>query len=735
MRRMKLTFMGFVGMVSILCGSWLHSQSAYATASANLISNPSMETATTTTTPSGWSFDRWGTNTATPTYLTTGHTGSRSLQIQMTSYTGGDAKWFATPVSVTPGTVYTYSDYYKASVTTRLIVQYTASSGAVSYVELPTSPAASPWTQVVRTFTPPTGTAKATMLHLISAVGTLTIDDASLTYDIPDVSPPPATDGNLVPNSSLETATGSPATPVSWATDRWGTNTTSFTYATSGHSGSRSVQLVVSGYINGDAKWYFQPVAIKPNTSYDFSDYYQASAPTRTVMVTYDVNNTPTYTDITTVVPAYTAGWALTKKTIMTPANAVKMTIYHLIEANGMLQIDDMSIIPTPPPVAGANPISNPSVELEATLTTPADWIANSWGNNTASLQYIKNDGHNSTKSVKVTVSNYVDGDAKWYPQPFALAQNKQYRFTTWYKTNAHPQATVMFTKADGTFYFATMPQPFPSSTAATTWQKYSDTFTVPADAVGVSPFLFLPANGFLQVDDESVEAYTPMGFTRPLMTLTFDDGEEDNATTALPLLKSHNIKATQCFATQYVEGIPSAQSGVLAFRDAGHEICSHSVTHPFLTQVGASQLTTELTHSQQYLQTLTGQPITSFASPYGDYNQAVNTEIAKYYRSHRTVDEGYNSKDNFNAYRVRVQNMFSNTPIAQYKGWIAQAQATNTWLVLVYHRIAPSGATDVGTYDTPVANFGPQLDAITASGIVTKTYNAALDELMPQLP
>jgi len=111
-----------------------------------------------------------------------------------------------------------------------------------------------------------------------------------------------------------------------------------------------------------------------------------------------------------------------------------------------------------------------------------------------------------------------------------------------------------------------------------------------------------------------------------------------------------------------------------------------------------------------------------------------VNTELKKYYRSHRTVDEGFNSKDNFDLYRIRVQNMTNTTSLAQYQAWLDQAKATNTWLVLVYHRVPVTGEV-ADQFDTPFADFTPQMDALVASGITVKTYDAALDELTAQLP
>ena len=148
---------------------------------------------------------------------------------------------------------------------------------------------------------------------------------------------------------------------------------------------------------------------------------------------------------------------------------------------------------------------------------------------------------------------------------------------------------------------------------------------------------------------------------------MVFDDGHEDNVTTALPLLNNYGFKTTQCYATDFIENqSQTVVDGILTFAASGHEICSHTVTHPFLTSLNSTDLNYELQHSKAYLENITGSTITSFASPYGDYDSNVNTAIAKYYQLHRTVDEGFNSKDNFNPYRLRVQNVLSTTTSSQ---------------------------------------------------------------------
>jgi peptidoglycan/xylan/chitin deacetylase (PgdA/CDA1 family) len=716
MKRILIVF-----ILAILAAAGISPMTALAAPGDNLIANSSMETAANTTTPSGWTSNKWGTNTANFNYLTTGHTGSRSVRSTVTSYTDGDAKWYFTPVNVTAGKSYTFSDFYKANVGTEVIAQFTHQDNSVSYQWLGSVVASTPWAQATFTFAVPTGATKASVFHVLPAVGSLTIDDASLN-EVVVVTPPPAQ--NLIANPSVETASGT--TPASWLSSKWGTNAATFTYPTTGHTGSRSVKTQVTSYTDGDAKWYFTPVNVTPGTRYTYKDYYQSNVATDFFAWFTNADGTDSYEWLGTA-PAST-GWQQSSFSFTVPATAQKVSVFHLVSSVGWLTTDDAELRVAE--AASSNPVPNPSLEQASASNpnAPDRWLTNKWGTNTANFEY-SNEGYNSAKSAKVTVSNYTDGDAKWYFEPQQLEQGKSYRLSFRYRTNTTPQVSVMHLRADGSDFYAGLPKPLPSGNTSE-WQLYTDTFTVPADAVSTSAFMFVNSNGWAQTDDYLVEPYEPTGFNRPLVTLTFDDGQEENAQTALPVMTQHGLKSTQCYATTFADGNAQNSANIVAFHNAGHEICSHSVTHPFLTQVSPTQLATELTDSKAFLEQLIGAPVRNFATPYGDYDGPVVDAIMQRYRSHRGVDEGYNSKDNFDVKRIRVQNMLSTTTLQQYQQWLDYAKATNTWLVLVYHRVAD----DPGEFDTYETDFGAQMNALTASGITVKTYNDALDELTPQL-
>jgi peptidoglycan/xylan/chitin deacetylase (PgdA/CDA1 family) len=690
-----------------------------AQAADNLIANPSVETISNNV-PEKWQANRWGTNTATLTVANEGRTGTKSLSINMTAHTDGDAKWMADPVVVSPSTSYTYTGYYKATIDTEIDFQYTDKNGVVSYVYAQQVPASGTWAPVSVTFTTPANVAKVTVMHIVTQVGSLQTDDFALGAT---VVAPPTDEDNLIANPSFETVNG--VTPAGWNKNTWGQNTAQFTYNPTGRTGGHSVTTALTQYTSGDAKWYGEPVKVLAGKTYLYRDYYKSSAPTRVVVAFVDASGTYTYVEQASA--AASSDWKQYSTTFVVPATAVKATIFHLIDSVGSLTIDD-TLLQVSVPVATGPTITNAS--FETGTTAPANWQNNAWGQNTATFAYVA-EGRTGSKSAKVTLSNYVDGDAKWFFEPMTtFTPGKQYRFSAWYKTNVTPQAVMMYLTADGQAHFSGMPNAQPGANSALVWQQYSDTFMVPADAVAVSAFMFINQNGWLQTDDYAVSEYHPNGFTRPLLTLTFDDGHEDNLTTALPLLNQYGFKTTQCYATTFIEGNAAAVNNVKAFQNSGHEICSHTVTHPFLTSLSSTQLTYELQHAQQYLQSITGVKVDDFASPYGDYNSAVNAEIKRFYRSHRTVDEGYNSKDNFDIYRIRVQNILDTTTPDQVKHWIEQAQADKTWLVFVYHRVAD----DPGPYDTYKNVFVEQLKVIQQSGITVQTYRDALNEVTSQL-
>ena len=60
-----------------------------------------------------------------------------------------------------------------------------------------------------------------------------------------------------------------------------------------------------------------------------------------------------------------------------------------------------------------------------------------------------------------------------------------------------------------------------------------------------------------------------------------------------------------------------------------GHEIGTHSATHPYMSKLNKEQIISELKSSSEAITSVTGKPVSVFRPPYGDYSDVV-IETAK---------------------------------------------------------------------------------------------------------
>ncbi len=700
--------------------------------SPNLIANDSVELATNGL-PQNWTTNSWGTSNASFEYSPSSRSGKRSLLVNVSNYVSGDAKWMADQVAVTPGSTYLYTDYSKSNVVTELDIAYVTDSGATRFEYLKSIPASTAWQQNSASFTAPAGITSVSIYHIIYSNGALYTDDFALSETTPST-PPPAS-SNLIANGSFETPDG--ANPAFWSRGGWGANSSSLNYVTGGaRTGDRRVSITMNSTSSGDAKWYTTPIATTSGSSYTYEDYYISTIPSRVVAVMTNQSGIDSYAELAPVPQA--AAWARYNAKITIPAGIKSFTIYHLIDQVGSLTLDDISLskeqsAPPIDPQPPKNSIKNPSFEI-ARGTDPADWQSDTWGTNTASFGYVRNDGRTGTSSSKVTVTNYSSGDAKWYFSPLTtLTPGSQYTFSAWYKTNAQPHVIAAYVDARGVDQYLTLPNPLPAVDATTAWQYYSSRLDVPKDASAVTVYFLLSSNGWLQTDDFDIVSYTPTGFKAPLISLTFDDGWQSVYTNGVPILQKYGFVSTQYIlsgALNTAQYMSTAQ--VQAVIQAGNEIASHTVSHPDLPLLNSLQLDSELSESQTALRSLFGQTVAqSFASPTGTYNQTTLTAIKQYYQSHRSTDVGYNTKDSFNRYNILVQNITTDTTPAELATWVQKAQSEKSWLVLVYHEVRATGGDQ---YTVTPENLDAELAIIKASGIEVKTISQALAIIAAQL-
>ena len=594
---------------------------------------------------------------------------------------------------------------------------------------------------------------------------------------------------NLIANPEVSMTSGQ--SPSDWYKGGWGEYVASLSYDLGeGHGDSRSLLAEVESIGSGDVKWFHEAVKVVEGTVYRYSDWYKANVGTHIIAEYQDGRSRYRYEHLT-YAPESEDEWKLAEVSWTIPRGFTKVTVFHVLDQVGWLRTDSFSLvkqgvgetvelpelpeeadgsktfvapeIPTISEAPGIPEIPETSIvpespnipelpdipdvleipetpgvpeekinlvingDLETMVDSgPLGWTRGGWGSNTAEFSY---DEHSGNNSLKVTVSDYISGDAKWMGSDVALAAGKTYQFSVWYKTNIEPGVVVRYTMDDGSERYVSLSRARFNAEAATVWQLYAETFVVPEGTRSVNVFMLISENGWLMTDDYEISDFVPEKFDRSLLTMMFDDGYIENVSTAMPMLDAYGFKSSHCYMTSRLDS-QEAIDGLLALDRGGHEICGHTITHPDLTTLTAEKLHEELAGSQAVLEGYLGKAVDVFVSPYGSYNALTLDKIDDLYRSHRGTNEGYNTKDNFDVYNTKVRNVFLSTTAEEIASWVREAQEGGYWLILLYHMVG----NYPDEYGTTPGMFAEHLRVIDDSGIAVKTYSDALDEVLGQV-
>ncbi len=91
-----------------------------------------------------------------------------------------------------------------------------------------------------------------------------------------------------------------------------------------------------------------------------------------------------------------------------------------------------------------------------------------------------------------------------------------------------------------------------------------------------------------------------------------------DSTDKILEYLDYYNVKATFFAVEFWVEKYPDYAKKIV---EKGHEIGTHSKTHSQMSKLSRSQIESELISSSEKIYNITGQKVTLFRPPFGDYN------------------------------------------------------------------------------------------------------------------
>ncbi len=184
------------------------------------------------------------------------------------------------------------------------------------------------------------------------------------------------------------------------------------------------------------------------------------------------------------------------------------------------------------------------------------------------------------------------------------------------------------------------------------------------------------------------------------MVSLTFDDGTSSVLNNAIPILNAAHLPSTQYVITSYLDGHDKNfmnAANVRHLQAEGHEIGSHTRSHPFLPGLTTAEVMNELRQSKQDLAAI-GINATTFAYPFGGYTVDISKLVQKSgYAGARTCDYGWNG-NRLNRYLLKVHTVFPDTTLDSIKLKIAATMQDHTWLILVFHDVRHKPSTSEGT-------------------------------------
>ena len=114
---------------------------------------------------------------------------------------------------------------------------------------------------------------------------------------------------------------------------------------------------------------------------------------------------------------------------------------------------------------------------------------------------------------------------------------------------------------------------------------------------------------------------------TQPMIALTFDDGPSEETDKILAVLAEYNGRATFCVIGNKLETYSDVLKRTIA---QGHEIASHTWSHPKLTTLSLASVRSQLKKTNDAVKDLTGYEIRVLRPPYGAVNKNVRTACAE---------------------------------------------------------------------------------------------------------
>jgi peptidoglycan/xylan/chitin deacetylase (PgdA/CDA1 family) len=192
--------------------------------------------------------------------------------------------------------------------------------------------------------------------------------------------------------------------------------------------------------------------------------------------------------------------------------------------------------------------------------------------------------------------------------------------------------------------------------------------------------------------------------------TIAFDDARASHYQVSAPTLFDRGIRGTFYIHTQYIADWSAWQR----VADMGHEIGSHSWSHPKMTELTENLQRLEFEKAIADIKGhLSGiKSIPSFAYPYGLFNDALRRVL----RDYHVVSRGggglnpYNLTDE-DLTLVHGIGVYPPYNMSETAGWVNKAIDEQAWSIVYFHSVSAQGDSNDTTI--PVNRFIQHLDFV----------------------
>lgn len=183
-------------------------------------------------------------------------------------------------------------------------------------------------------------------------------------------------------------------------------------------------------------------------------------------------------------------------------------------------------------------------------------------------------------------------------------------------------------------------------------------------------------------------------------VSLTFDDAMTCQLLNAVPILETLDLKGTF-----FLPGVPQPPdskidwSAWVAVGRAGHEIGSHSMTHPRAASLSKLKALDEAQASKEFLENRLDCHVDSFCYPYTDAWEIIQTPVKRFYRQARggriaRADKFIVPGDGLNLFDVPAFHLGPSN-INELPNWVEEAIKREAWFNLMIHGVGEAGTWD----------------------------------------